>query len=114
MKTISVAAHPGVSITELVRHYPKWLMFVSSPLFPLFSHSQEKGALPVLYAAPRTDVRGGDYFGPQGRSEMTGKPGKAESTALSHNEDIAKQLWEVSEKLKNAMMILKNGQQNIS
>lgn len=99
MKTISVAAHPGVSITELVRHYPKWLMFVSSLLFPLFSHSPEKGALPVLYAALGPDVRGGDYFGPQGRSEMTGDPGKAESTSLSHNEDIAKQLWEVSEKL---------------
>jgi len=99
MKTISVAAHPGVSITELVKHYPKWLMFVSSPFFSLFTHSPEKGALPTLYAALGTDVHGGDYFGPQGRSEMTGDPGKAQSTALSHNEDIAKQLWEVSEKL---------------
>lgn len=99
MKTMSVAAHPGVSITELVRHYPKWLMFVLSPLFSLFTHSPEKAALPTLYAALGTDVRGGNYFGPQGRSEMTGDPGKAESTAFSHNEDIAKQLWEVSEKL---------------
>jgi hypothetical protein len=41
----------------------------------------------------------GDYFGPTGYKEMKGDPGKAEYTELSKDEDIAKRLWEKSEKL---------------
>lgn len=98
-KTISVAAHPGVSVTNLVKQIPNWLIILLLPLARLFTHSIEKGALPTLYAALGTDVKGGDYFGPQGRSEWTGKPGKAISTPLSHNLEIARRLWDVSEQL---------------
>jgi len=99
VKTLSVAAHPGLSITELVKQIPKWVLSVFRPLTSLFTHSPEKGALPALYAALGTDVQGGDYFGPQGRSEMTGEPGETNSTPLSHNEEIAKRLWDLSEQL---------------
>jgi len=98
-KTLSVAAHPGVSITNMIRQIPAWLIFLLYPLASLFTHSAEKGALATLYGALGTDVKGGDYFGPQGRSEWTGKPGKAISTPLSYNIEIAKRLWDVSEKL---------------
>jgi len=99
LKTLSVAAHPGVTITDIVRHIPKCLTYTLLPLFSVFTHSPEKGALSILYAALGTDVQGGDYIGPQGRSERSGKPGKSKSTPLSHNTDIAKQLWDVSEKM---------------
>lgn len=99
VNTLSVAAHPGVSLTELVRHIPKWLYFPLQPLVSLFTHSPDKGALPTLYAALGAGVSGGDYFGPQGFAEMTGKPGRAKSTPVSHDREIAKQLWDLSEKL---------------
>jgi len=99
LETLSVAAHPGVSITELIEQIPKWVIYLFRPVGYLFTHSPEKGALPTLYAALGTDVQGGDYFGPQGRREMTGEPGKAESTLLSQNIEIAKRLWDVSEEL---------------
>ncbi len=98
LKTLSVAAHPGVSITDLVRHIPKWLNILF-PLVSLFTHSPDKGAMPTLYAALGEDVKGGEYFGPQGRSEWTGEPGRVSSTPLSHDRELAKQLWTVSEEL---------------
>lgn len=97
--TLSVAAHPGVSITDLIKNIPRWVYYIAFPFARIFTHSPEKAALPTLYAALGEDVHGGDYFGPRGRSEMTGKPGKAESTPLSHNTEIAKRLWDLSEEL---------------
>ena len=97
--TISVAAHPGLSVTDILRKVPKWLLYISQPITNLFTHSPANGALPVLYAALGQDVKGGEYFGPQGKNEWTGKPGKVRSTPLSHDKEIARQLWEVSEKL---------------
>jgi len=97
--TISTIAHPGVSDTNLVHHLlPKWMMPIFSFINPLFSHSANAGAQPSLWAAvgPAT---GGDYFGPTSFKEMKGKPGKVDSTPLSKDKEIAKKLWEVSEKL---------------
>lgn len=99
INTLSVAAHPGVSITELVRHIPGWLLFLGRPVTALMTHSPAKGALPVLLAALDKNVKGGEYFGPQGRNEWKGKPGKAESTPMSHDTEIAGKLWKVSEEL---------------
>ncbi len=99
LQTLSVAAHPGVSITELVRHIPKWMIYLFLPFSPLVTHSPEKGALPVLYAALGNDVQGGDYFGPTGYREMKGGPGKVDSTPLSHDLEIARHLWDLSEEL---------------
>lgn len=96
---IAVAAHPGVSNTELVRHFPKLLVWVMMPLFSFMIHAPEKGALPTLMAALDPSVKGGDYYGPQGYQEMKGSPGKAESTTLANDKEIAKRLWTVSEEL---------------
>lgn len=97
--TISVAAHPGLSLTDLVRHIPKWLLYISQPLTALITHSPEKGALPTVYAALVQEVKGGEYFGPQGHSEWIGKPGRAEAMAHSLDENLGQRLWRVSEKL---------------
>lgn len=99
LSTISVAAHPGLSITDILRKVPKWLLYISHPITSIFTHSPANGALPVLLAALGEEVKGGEYYGPQGKSEWTGEPGKVISTPLSHDKVIAKQLWEVSEKL---------------
>ena len=57
------------------------------------------GAIPTLYAAVGEDVKGGDYFGPSGFMEMRGYPRQVESNELSHDEEIAQKLWEISENL---------------
>jgi len=72
---------------------------VFSPLIPFVTHSPEDGAKPTLFAALGQDAKGGDYFGPTGFKEMKGKAGKVSSMPHSHDEDVAKQLWEVSEEL---------------
>jgi NAD(P)-dependent dehydrogenase (short-subunit alcohol dehydrogenase family) len=98
-KTLSVAAHPGVSNTELGKHIPRVAYFLLMPIFALMIHSPENATLPQLMAALDPDVKGGEYFGPTGFSEMKGKPGKVGSRPQSHDLAVAKKLWEVSEKL---------------
>jgi NAD(P)-dependent dehydrogenase (short-subunit alcohol dehydrogenase family) len=93
-KTIAVASHPGWTATELQRH----VGFVNF-LNRFFSQGIDMGALPTLYAAIAPDVKGGDYYGPAGWLEMRGYPKKVESNKLSHDTEIARRLWEVSEKL---------------
>lgn len=97
--TLSVAAHPGLSITKLVRHFPKWLLFAGQPLTKIITHPPDKGALPILYAALGSNVKGGEYFGPQGYNEWTGNPGRAKSLPQSHDQSTAEKLWKLSEKI---------------
>lgn len=96
--TISTIAHPGASNTNLAQHLPKWAIALFGLFAPLFSHSAKAGAQPSLWAAVGP-AEGGDYFGPTGFKEMKGTAGKVDSTPLSKDKEIAKKLWEVSEKL---------------
>jgi len=92
--TMVTAAHPGWTATELQRHVGL-LSFLNN----FFSQDITMGALPTLYAAVGADVKGRDYFGPSGWREMKGYPKKVESNELSHDKEIARKLWEVSEEL---------------
>ena len=96
---ISVAAHPGVSDTELGRYVPKALYFLFTPLLPFVTHKPKKATLPTLMAALDENVAGGDYYGPTGFNEMKGEPGKAPSTGYSKKRDVAEKLWSLSEEL---------------
>jgi NAD(P)-dependent dehydrogenase (short-subunit alcohol dehydrogenase family) len=93
LDTITIAAHPGWTTTNLQRHTRLRL------LNPIFAQGPEMGALPTLYAATSPDVRGGDYFGPGGFMQMRGYPTKVKPTDRSKDEADAKKLWEVSEEL---------------
>ena len=88
------AAHPGWTATELQRH-AGFFRFLNN----FFSQDITMGALPTLFAAVGADVKGSDYYGPSGWREMKGYPTKVKSNELSHNEKIARKLWEVSEEL---------------
>ena len=57
------------------------------------------GVLPTLRAAIDPDAQSGDYFGPSKFFEMHGEPVKVKSNKRSHDEQAARQLWELSEKL---------------
>ena len=95
---MSVAAHPGVSSTNLFQHLPK-IVGLFAPLTPLVFQSAKGGAQPTLYAALGDDIHGGDYCGPQSLGEMRGDPIKVSSSRRSRDEAVAARLWTVSEEL---------------
>ncbi|OBI47469.1 short-chain dehydrogenase [Mycobacterium kyorinense] len=99
--TIAVAAHPGGSNTELARNIPTILKPVASVLGPLVFQSAAMGALPTLRAATDPDVEGGQYYGPDGLGEQRGHPKLVSSSAQSHDEELQRRLWAVSEELTN-------------
>ena len=96
--TLSVAAHPGVSSTNLFQHMPK-IVNMFAPLTALVLQSAQGGAQPTLYAALGDDIQGGDYCGPQSLGEMRGDPVKVDSSRRSRDEAVAAKLWAVSEEL---------------
>jgi NAD(P)-dependent dehydrogenase (short-subunit alcohol dehydrogenase family) len=93
--TVAVAAHPGLSDTDLARHMPSVLV----PVVRLMSQSPAMGALPTLRAATDPAVQGGQYYGPDGIGESSGHPKVVKSSAQSHDQDIQGRLWTVSEEL---------------
>jgi NAD(P)-dependent dehydrogenase (short-subunit alcohol dehydrogenase family) len=96
--TIAVAAHPGGSNTELMRHLPSWAASVYPALAPLFQDAA-MGALPQLRAASDPTVLGGQYYGPDGFAQTRGYPKIVGSTKKSHDVEKQRKLWSVSEEL---------------
>ena len=97
--TIAVAAHPGVSNTELMRHIPGSGLPGFSTVAGLFTNSAEVGALATLRAATDPAVSGGEYYGPDGFRELRGHPVLVESSEQSHDRDVQRRLWAISEDL---------------
>ena len=97
---IAVAAHPGYSDTNLFRSIEnKWFIKLLAPLTKRMTQSAAMGALPSIRAAVDPGVTGGQYYGPNGFMEQKGPPIVVDSTSASHNEVVARRLWEASEKL---------------
>ena len=93
--TAALAAHPGLSDTELIRNSPKFLQW-SEFLFRPIMQSAERGALPTLRAATDPTARGGQYYGPDGIGEARGNPEIVESSSRSHDAELQRALWEKS------------------
>jgi NAD(P)-dependent dehydrogenase (short-subunit alcohol dehydrogenase family) len=97
---IAVAAHPGSAKTNLNRHiFDRWYLKPFRSLGGLFGQSAAMGALPTLRAATDPGVEGGQYFGPSGFMQQSGHPVVVQSSAASHDEAVARHLWQVSEEL---------------
>jgi NAD(P)-dependent dehydrogenase (short-subunit alcohol dehydrogenase family) len=100
INSVAVAAHPGVSNTNLARYLEKKPLFkILKPLISPLIQSQAMGALPQIRASVDEKVQGGDYYGPDGFREMKGFPVKVEPNKDSQNLADARKLWEISEKL---------------
>jgi NAD(P)-dependent dehydrogenase (short-subunit alcohol dehydrogenase family) len=96
---ISTAAHPGYAATNLQSGNESRL----ADLFMLvgnhvLAQSDEKGALPTLYAA-LADVPGNTFIGPDGFQEMRGAPTIVGRTKAARDDDMARRLWDASEQL---------------
>lgn len=97
--TIAVACHPGVTPTDIGRHFPRWLVGLGMLALRWRTHPASSGALPTVRAATDPDVTGGQYYGPSSRSEYAGPPVLVQSTPASHDAEVARRLWTVSEEL---------------
>lgn len=96
----SLAAHPGLSRTNLFRHLTEMMKLLTPFVYP-FTQSAKSGAQPQIKAALDEKLAGGEYLGPSGFQEYSGKPKVVGSNAISKNKEKAKRLWEISEKLCN-------------
>lgn len=92
--TLVVAAHPGWTATNLQDH-SKSVKFLNR----FFAQEPLMGALPTLYAAGETDVKGAEYYGPNGFLEMNGPPKRVHATKRAQDTNVAERLWNVSEDL---------------
>jgi NAD(P)-dependent dehydrogenase (short-subunit alcohol dehydrogenase family) len=97
--TASIAAHPGVARTELVRNSPPLLRALFPVVAPLITQSSERGALPTLRAATDPAALGGQYYGPAGPGGYRGRPQVVASSPQSYDAAIQRRLWAVSEEL---------------
>lgn len=91
----AIGCHPGVSLTELMRHLPVWTKPLLPLVRPLFN-PVAAAAWPALQAATDPRAVGGDYFGPQGRWEMRGESGKAAIDPRAADNEDARRLWDLS------------------
>lgn len=91
----SIAAHPGISVTNLTKYLPKFMQSISK----VISQPASEGALPTLRAACDESLVGGEYLGPSGFKEFKGHPVIVKSSKKSRNREASKKLWEVSENL---------------
>ena len=100
--TMSVASHPGWTQTELGEDMvegSKLVGMVFGAIWPVVAMETWKGALPSLVAATSSDVRPGDYIGPNGFGEQRGVPARASKTAAAENPATGERLWEACETL---------------
>lgn len=97
--TIAAAAHPGGSNTELGRYTPTVFRPLVNVFFSVIAQDAAMGALPTLRAATDPGVLGGQYYGPDGFAETRGYPKLVSSSSKSHDADLQRRLWAVSEEL---------------
>jgi len=93
------AVHPGYVATELGRNLSQTYGSFLSPIMAigtsLFAKSPQNGALTSLYVATDSDIEKnnwtGEYFVPTAKHQIP--------SSLAGNPELAKKLWEFSEKL---------------
>ena len=97
----SIAAHPGISRTDLLYNGAgkgsgaglarRFLWFLFQPA--------AQGALPGLFAAVSPDALPGHYYGPSQFFEMRGAPKEVVPPKQALDKAVAARLWATSEKL---------------
>jgi len=105
---VSVAAHPGVSITPIaagweredrrtLRDRLERIGYRISMRF--FSQTAAEGARSLVHAASAPEVTGGGYYGPTGFGQMAGPPGPVKPKRHALDAAVAAGLWERSAEL---------------
>jgi NAD(P)-dependent dehydrogenase (short-subunit alcohol dehydrogenase family) len=96
---LATAAHPGYASTNLQFHSQRgWQDRVSELGNRVFAQDAGGGALPTLYAAV-ADIPGNSFAGPDGFMQTRGAPKLVGRSRAARDDDVARRLWEVSERL---------------
>ncbi|MFJ7216572.1 SDR family NAD(P)-dependent oxidoreductase [Amycolatopsis sp. NPDC098790] len=94
---LSVAAHPGLTASELLNNAlargGTWKARLLKLPDRYLSQPVAAGIEPQLLAAVGP-IRGGDYLGPSGRFETRGPAGPARRSATAQDPQLARELWE--------------------
>ncbi|MGO2240737.1 MAG: oxidoreductase [Halomonas sp.] len=105
----SIAAHPGVSRTDLLSNgagAQSTVGIVRRYLWFLFQPAAQ-GALPTLFSATSPYAQAGAYYGPNRLSETRGYPSAAKFPPQALDIEVAIRLWEASERLTGVLFHLK-------
>ncbi|MBY3037284.1 SDR family oxidoreductase [Rhizobium laguerreae] len=97
----SLAAHPGVSRTNLLPNGAgQWSAAGMARRFlPFLFQPAWQGALPTLYAATDPAARDGAYYGPDRLGGTRGYPTKEKPPKQALDTSVAARLWDVSQEL---------------
>jgi NAD(P)-dependent dehydrogenase (short-subunit alcohol dehydrogenase family) len=106
---VALAAHPGYASTNLQAGPSSRLQQLAMKASNvLFAQSDEMGALPTLYAATQ-DLPGRTFVGPGGFRELQGSPMVVAPGDAALDGDMARRLWDVSERLTGVTWPLAGG-----
>jgi len=97
----SIAAHPGISRTDLLLNAPGRFSLerIMRTLLPFVFQPVAQGALPTLFAATAPEAKGGAYYGPDRMGEVRGHPAVATMPDAALDEAAASRLWRLAEEL---------------
>ncbi|TMK41842.1 MAG: SDR family NAD(P)-dependent oxidoreductase [Actinobacteria bacterium] len=95
----ALAAHPGYAATNLQERTESFVQnAIMAVTNRVLAQSDEMGALPTLYAATQ-DLPGNSYVGPDGFQEQRGHPKRVGRSDAAGDEEVARELWRLSEEL---------------
>ncbi|QIP12076.1 SDR family NAD(P)-dependent oxidoreductase [Spirosoma aureum] len=97
-RILSVAAHPGVTQTDLSRNMEKTAIEAATQRLGALMETAQ-GALPSLYAAVSSEVEGASLYGPDQDGGLRGYPAKTEIDVVALNATLAAHLWQTAERL---------------
>jgi NAD(P)-dependent dehydrogenase (short-subunit alcohol dehydrogenase family) len=100
----SIAVHPGYSNTHLQLvaselRQAKTEQIITGLMNRVLAQSASQGALPTLLAATHPDIWGGTFVSPNGFLEIRGTPKLTRAKKIAYDQNIATNLWRVSESL---------------
>ena len=113
-KLVSVAAHPGIARTgigdsragqprrNLADHLTDVAFWIA---MRVFGQTADAGARCLLQAAVGADVRGGDFWGPDGIGEMGGAPTRVPLSPSAKDAARCARLWQICEQLTHRSLL---------
>ncbi len=95
----SLSVHPGGSDSGLFKEMEDAQREALKKQVEQLLHSNADAARPTLFAALSDAVEGGDYYGPTGPEEMSGRVGVAIRNPICADHEVARRLWRLSEEM---------------
>jgi NAD(P)-dependent dehydrogenase (short-subunit alcohol dehydrogenase family) len=99
-----VAAHPGVSMTELFPRQLRdaghgWLVPIVRPFLYIALQPARAGAWPTLRALSDPKLTGGEFVGPRGPGQIRGRPEVIDLYPQGADTKAAARLWDLTEEV---------------